>query len=76
MKSNRWACVARLGGLGDNLIAASVLAPLKRMGYMVEVMCSAPNHVVFHRNPHIDKLSVKHGTGCISVATTTLFSLG
>ena len=62
MKSNRWACVARLGGLGDNLIAASVLAPLKRMGYMVEVMCSAPNHVVFHRNPHIDKLSVKDGT--------------
>ncbi len=54
-----WAAVARLGGVGDNLIAASVCAPLKRMGYKVEVITSEPNHVVFHHNPHIDKLSVK-----------------
>jgi ADP-heptose:LPS heptosyltransferase len=55
-----WAGVARLGGIGDNLIAASVLAPLKRLGYMVEVIASSPQHVVFHHNPHIDKLSVKN----------------
>ena len=57
---NRWACVARFGGVGDNLVAASVLAPLKRMGYMTEVLTSEPNHVVYHHNPHIDKLSVKN----------------
>lgn len=56
---NRWACVARMGGIGDNLMAATVLAPLKKMGYMVEVISAEPNHVVFHHNPHIDKLSVK-----------------
>lgn len=57
---NRWAGVARFGGVGDNLIAASVLAPLKRQGYMTEVITSEPNHVVYHHNPYIDKLSVKN----------------
>ena len=55
----RWAAVARFGGVGDNLVAGSVLAPLKRMGYMTEVISSPPNHIVFLHNPHIDKLSVK-----------------
>jgi len=56
---NRWACVARFGGVGDNLVAASVLAPLKKMGYMTDVVTGEPNHVVYFHNPHIDKLSVK-----------------
>lgn len=56
----RWAGIARLGGVGDNLMAASVLAPLKRMGYMTEVISSEPNHVVYLNNPHIDKLSIKN----------------
>lgn len=55
----RWAAVARFGGVGDNLMAASVCAPLKRLGYMVEMITSPPNHVVFLHNPYIDKLSVK-----------------
>jgi ADP-heptose:LPS heptosyltransferase len=54
-----WAGVARLGGLGDNLVAASVLRPLKRLGYMTEVITSELAHVVFHNNPFLDKLSVK-----------------
>jgi ADP-heptose:LPS heptosyltransferase len=54
-----WACVCRLGGLGDNLIAASVLAPLKRLGYLVEVITSESFHVVYLNNPNVDKLSVK-----------------
>jgi ADP-heptose:LPS heptosyltransferase len=57
---NRWAGIARYGGVGDNLIAASVLAPLKRQGYMTEVITSEPNHVVFHHNPHVDKLTIKN----------------
>jgi ADP-heptose:LPS heptosyltransferase len=56
---NRWAAIARFGGIGDNLIAGSVLRPLKRMGYMTEIITGHPNHVVYHHNPHIDKLSVK-----------------
>lgn len=54
-----WACVCRLGGLGDNLIAASVLAPLKRLGYLVEVVTSESFHTVYLNNPNVDKLSVK-----------------
>jgi hypothetical protein len=41
-------------------VAGSVLAPLKRMGYMTEVLTSEPNHVVYFHNPHIDKLTVKN----------------
>ncbi len=55
----RWACVARLGGVGDNLIAASVLRPLKRMGYNVEVITSEYAQAVYLNNPFIDKLSIK-----------------
>ena len=55
----RWACISRFGGIGDNLIAGSPLKALKRLGYMCEVITAEPTHVVFHHNPHIDKLSVK-----------------
>jgi len=53
-----WATVTRMGAVGDNLMAASVCRPLKRMGYMVEMLTATPNHVVFQHNPHIDKVSV------------------
>ena len=56
---NRWAAVARFGGIGDNLVAGSVLRSLKRMGYMCEMISSPPYHTVFLHNPFIDKLSVK-----------------
>jgi ADP-heptose:LPS heptosyltransferase len=58
---NRWACISRFGGIGDNLVAASPLRILKRMGYMTEIVTAEPNHVVFHNNPYLDKLSVKNG---------------
>lgn len=54
-----WAGVARLGGVGDNLIAAAVLKPLKRMGYMTEVITSEYAQSIYHNNPYLDKLSVK-----------------
>jgi ADP-heptose:LPS heptosyltransferase len=57
---NRWAGIARFGGVGDNLMAASPFRALKRMGYMTEMITSEPNHVVYFNNPHIDKLSVKN----------------
>jgi ADP-heptose:LPS heptosyltransferase len=58
----RWAGIARLGGIGDNLIAGSPLAALKRMGYMTEVITGQSDaHVVYHHNPHIDKLTLKLG---------------
>jgi len=57
---NRWAGIARFGGVGDNLIAGSPLRALKHMGYMTEVITSEPNHVVFHHNPYVDKLTVKN----------------
>jgi ADP-heptose:LPS heptosyltransferase len=55
----KWACVARLGGIGDNLIAASVLGPLKKQGYMVEVISQLPYSTVFINNPYIDRLTIK-----------------
>lgn len=54
-----WAAVARFGGVGDNLVAASVLRPLKRLGYMTEVLTSQMCHSVFLNNPFCDKLTVK-----------------
>lgn len=56
---NRWAAIARLGGIGDNLIAASPLRPLKRLGYKTEVITSPFGAAVFQNNPFIDKLTVK-----------------
>ncbi len=55
----RWAGIARLGGIGDNLMAASVARPMKRLGYQVDMLTAAGNHVVYWNNPFIDKLSVK-----------------
>lgn len=61
-KDKGWACVVRLGGIGDDLVAASVLRPLKAQGYKIEVITQEPQSVVFENNPFIDKLSVrKHG---------------
>jgi FkbM family methyltransferase len=54
-----WAGIARLGGIGDNLMAASVLRPLKRAGYNTDVITQMPMAVVFENNPFIDKLSIK-----------------
>lgn len=54
----RWAAIARFAGVGDNLIAGSPLFVLKKLGYMTEVITAEPNHVLFHHNPYIDKLSV------------------
>jgi ADP-heptose:LPS heptosyltransferase len=53
-----WVCVARFGGIGDNLISASVLRPLKRLGYKVEMMTDIKYGVVYQNNPFIDKLTV------------------
>ena len=54
-----WACIARLGGIGDNLVAGSPCRPLKRLGYNVEMLTSGMASCVFLNNPFIDKLSVK-----------------
>ena len=55
---NGWACVARFGGIGDDLMCASPLALLRKKFGRVEVLSSQPQAVVFQNNPHIDKLSV------------------
>jgi len=54
-----WVGVARLGGVGDNLIAASVLRPLKKLGYKIDVITQLPQAAVFENNPFIDKLSIQ-----------------
>jgi ADP-heptose:LPS heptosyltransferase len=53
-----WAGVVRCGGIGDNIIASSVLPGLKKRYGHVEVLSQEPQHVVFANNPYIDKLSV------------------
>ena len=54
-----WAAIFRGGGVGDNLIASSVLPGLRRKYGRVEVITNRPQHVVFANNPNIDKLSVR-----------------
>lgn len=58
-KTKPWAAICRFGGIGDNLIAASLCRPLKNAGYMVEVITQRPQHVIFENNPFIDKLAIK-----------------
>lgn len=58
--ARRWAAICRFGGVGDNLIAASVLRPLKRLGYATEVITTDKDTAsVYLNNPNIDKLSRK-----------------
>lgn len=56
-----WVGICRLGGVGDDLIAASVLRPIRKLGYKIEFIAQQPHHVVLQNNPFIDKLSVKDG---------------
>lgn len=61
--SKGWAGICRFGGVGDNLVAASVLRPLKKLGYNVEVVTTGKGHnthTVFLNNPFVDKLSLKY----------------
>ena len=53
-----WVGLARFGGIGDNLICASPLRPLKRMGYKIEFITDYKHGIVFNNNPYIDKLTV------------------
>lgn len=59
MRVNKYAGVARFGGIGDNLIAASVCRPLKQQNYIVEVLTNHTAGVVFENNPFIDRLIMK-----------------
>jgi ADP-heptose:LPS heptosyltransferase len=50
--------LVRFGGIGDNLIASSVL-PLLAEDYQVDVMAQSPQSCVFENNKHIAKLIVR-----------------
>lgn len=58
-RPNSWASIARFGGLGDNLIASSVLPGLKKRHGNVEVITSDHYGSIFENNPYIDKLSIR-----------------
>jgi ADP-heptose:LPS heptosyltransferase len=47
-----------MGGIGDNLMASSVL-PLLAEKYHVEMMAQSPQHVTFLNHPSISKLTVR-----------------
>lgn len=50
------ALVARLGVIGDHLIASSVLPGLKKQGYHITYAAYQPYDVIMEADPHIDKL--------------------
>lgn len=50
------AAICRFGGVGDNLIAASVLPGLKAKYGSVDVLSQDPYHVTFENNPHVDRV--------------------
>jgi FkbM family methyltransferase len=56
-RDKSWVAVCRFGGVGDNLVAASVLPMLSQQGYKVEVITNKTASAVFENNPHINKLS-------------------
>ena len=57
--STGWAAICRFGGIGDNLIASSVLPLLARRYKGVDVITEKPNSVLFENNPHVSRLVVK-----------------
>jgi ADP-heptose:LPS heptosyltransferase len=57
-KPKGWYGLVRLGSIGDNLMATSVL-PLISKDYNIEVIAQEPYHAIFENNPYIDKLSIK-----------------
>ena len=50
------AAIARFGGVGDNLITASVIPGLKKKYGRVDVLSKAPYSCVYEGNPHVDRL--------------------
>lgn len=50
------ALVARLGVIGDQLVASSILPGLKKQGYHVTFMAYRPHSEIHRNNPHIDVL--------------------
>jgi ADP-heptose:LPS heptosyltransferase len=50
------ALVARLGVIGDQLVASSILPGLKAQGYHVTFMAARPYSEIHRNNPHIDVL--------------------
>lgn len=48
--------VARLGVIGDQLVASSILPGLKAQGYHVTFMAYRPYSAIHQHNPHIDVL--------------------
>jgi len=57
--STGWAAICRFGGIGDNLIASSVLPLLARRYTGVDVITEEPNSVLFENNPHLSRIIVK-----------------
>jgi ADP-heptose:LPS heptosyltransferase len=51
-----WVLVVRMGGIGDCLIASSILPALKGQGYKIAFMGKEPKANVLENNPHIDRL--------------------
>ena len=72
---SEWVGIARLGGIGDNLITASVMRPLKKAGLKVDVITQMPQAVVFENNPFIDKLSIQRDLPSNHVDWQKWFSL-
>lgn len=56
---DRWALVVRLGGIGDNLIASSILPLLKNQGFKIAYMAQDPWQSIIMADPHIDRLIAK-----------------
>lgn len=54
--TGKGSAIARFGGVGDNLMAASVLPLLKAKWGRVDVFSEDPCAVIFENNPHIDRL--------------------
>ena len=54
-KPEKTACICRFGAFGDNLMASSVAAGLKKQGFHVTYIGSEPGLDVIRHDPRIDK---------------------
>lgn len=58
-KAQKRVCVVRYGGIGDMIMASSILPQLKEQGYHVTLMTTPRGKEVVQADPHIDAFMVQ-----------------
>jgi ADP-heptose:LPS heptosyltransferase len=59
MNTNKGCGLARMGGIGDDLIITTVFPALKQKYGYLEILTKLPHGIVFENNPYVDRIIYK-----------------